>query len=83
MATQSLEQQKKHYSHELAAYTFRQWTAVRRSVDTQKSDASLSSAMRNVSLASPGPPAVQDKKSTRHASAEPGQQTEKYWPSQQ
>jgi len=75
MTTQSLEQQKKHYSRELAAYTFRQWTAVRRSVDAQESDASLSSAMHNISLASPGP-AVQRQNSDRCTSAEHGQHTE-------
>lgn len=77
MTTQSQEQQKKHYSRELAAYTFRQWTAVQKSVD-ERSDASasLSSAMRDISLASPGPVA-QERNRARHISAEHGQQTEK------
>ncbi|OJA18827.1 hypothetical protein AZE42_00836 [Rhizopogon vesiculosus] len=71
MATQSPDQEKKHYSRELAAYTFRQWIAVRKSIDTQKSDASLSNAMSNISLASTGPPAqVQEQKSARRKSAE-------------
>ncbi|OAX44870.1 hypothetical protein K503DRAFT_764747 [Rhizopogon vinicolor AM-OR11-026] len=71
MATQSPDQQKIHYSRELAAYTFRQWVAVRKSIDTQKSDASLSNAMSNISLASPGPPAqVQEQKSARRTLAD-------------
>lgn len=74
--TQSPEQQKKLYSRELAAYTFRQWTAVRRSIDDQNSDASLSSAMRDISLASPRPPAAREQKSIKPTSPEHGQQRE-------
>ncbi|KAG2350652.1 hypothetical protein BDR05DRAFT_994025 [Suillus weaverae] len=73
MSTQSLEQQKLLYSRELAAYTLRQWTAVRKTIDAQKMDASLSSAMRDISLASPGPSAAREKKKgTRRATSSAG-----------
>ncbi|KAG2754475.1 hypothetical protein P692DRAFT_20143574 [Suillus brevipes Sb2] len=81
MSTQSLEQQKLLYSRELAAYTLRQWTAARNTIDSQRLDACLSSAMRDISLASPGPSTAREKKGTRRRTASlagaPDHQTER------
>ncbi|KAH7923997.1 hypothetical protein BV22DRAFT_1035671 [Leucogyrophana mollusca] len=53
MTTYSLEQRKTIYSRELAAYTLRQWTAVRRTIDAQNADENaITDAMRKVYLAS-------------------------------
>lgn len=83
MSTQSLEQQKLLYSRELAAYTLRQWTAARKTIDAQRLDACLSSAMRDISLGSPGPSSstAREKKGSRRRTASlagaPDHQTER------
>ncbi|KAF8845323.1 hypothetical protein BDN67DRAFT_961636 [Paxillus ammoniavirescens] len=45
MTTQSLEERKTLYSQELAAYTLRQWTAVRRTMEIQSTGDCLETAV--------------------------------------
>jgi hypothetical protein len=44
MAHTTLEEQKEMYARELAAYTLRQWNAVRKSLDGTKKDEDTSSS---------------------------------------